>query len=55
MDPREEQWLRILEVAQREPVRDRVMLALSSASRLSSDAALWREELCSPGGERPAQ
>ncbi|MER8162091.1 site-specific integrase [Streptomyces sp. NPDC094472] len=39
--PSEEQWLRILEVARREPVRNRVMLALAY------DAALRREELCS--------
>jgi integrase/recombinase XerD len=39
--PSEPQWLRILEVARREPVRNRVMLALAY------DAALRREELCS--------
>ncbi|UQA90721.1 tyrosine-type recombinase/integrase [Streptomyces halobius] len=39
--PTEEQWLHILEVARREPVRNRVMLALAY------DAALRREELCS--------
>ncbi|MGP3943716.1 site-specific integrase [Streptomyces sp. 6N106] len=39
--PSEEQWLRILEVARREPVRNRVMLTLAY------DAALRREELCS--------
>jgi integrase/recombinase XerD len=39
--PSEQQWLRVLEVAQREPVRNRVMLALAY------DAALRREELCS--------
>jgi site-specific recombinase XerD len=39
--PNEQQWLRILEVARREPVRNRVMLALAY------DAALRREELCS--------
>jgi integrase/recombinase XerD len=39
--PSEQQWLQILEVARREPVRNRVMLALAY------DAALRREELCS--------
>jgi integrase/recombinase XerD len=39
--PAEQQWLDILEVAGREPVRNRVMLALAY------DAALRREELCS--------
>ncbi len=39
--PSEEQWLRLLEVARREPIRNRVMLALAY------DAALRREELCS--------
>ncbi|MFG2919810.1 tyrosine-type recombinase/integrase [Kitasatospora sp. NPDC048298] len=39
--PSEQQWLRILEVARSEPVRNRVMLALAY------DAALRREELCS--------
>ncbi|NIY69513.1 putative transposase for insertion sequence element [Streptomyces malaysiensis] len=39
--PSEEQWLRMLEVIRREPVRNRVMLALAY------DAALRREELCS--------
>lgn len=39
--PGEQQWLDILEVARREPVRNRVMLALAY------DAALRREELCS--------
>jgi integrase/recombinase XerD len=39
--PSEQQWLRLLEVARREPVRNRVMLALAY------DAALRREELCS--------
>jgi len=39
--PSEQQWLSILEVARREPVRNRVMLALAY------DAALRREELCS--------
>jgi integrase len=38
--PSEPQWLRILEVARREPIRNRVMLALAY------DAALRREELC---------
>jgi integrase/recombinase XerD len=37
----EQQWLQILEVARREPVRNRVMLALAY------DAALRHEELCS--------
>jgi hypothetical protein len=39
--PGEQQWLDILEVARREPVRSRLMLALAY------DAALRREELCS--------
>ncbi|WP_411130390.1 tyrosine-type recombinase/integrase [Streptomyces sp. x-19] len=39
--PGEQQWLRVLEVAKHEPVRNRVMLALAY------DAALRREELCS--------
>ena len=39
--PGEQQWLDILDVARREPVRNRVMLALAY------DAALRREELCS--------
>ena len=39
--PGERQWLDILDVARREPVRNRVMLALAY------DAALRREELCS--------
>ena len=39
--PGEQQWLDILEVARREPVRNRLMLALAY------DAALRREELCS--------
>ena len=39
--PSEQQWLRLLEEARREPVRNRVMLALAY------DAALRREELCS--------
>ena len=39
--PSEQQWLSVLEVARREPVRNRVMLALAY------DAALRREELCS--------
>jgi integrase/recombinase XerD len=38
--PGEQQWLDILEVARREPVRNRVMLALAY------DGALRREELC---------
>ena len=38
---REQQWLRLLEEFRREPVRNRVMLALAY------DAALRREELCS--------
>jgi site-specific recombinase XerD len=38
--PGEQQWLDILEVARRVPVRNRVMLALAY------DAALRREELC---------
>ncbi|MBM7057547.1 site-specific integrase [Streptomyces durocortorensis] len=38
--PNEEQWLCILEVARREPIRNRLMLALAY------DAALRREELC---------
>jgi integrase len=39
--PGEQEWLSVLEVARREPVRNRVMLALAY------DAALRREELCS--------
>lgn len=39
--PSEAQWLGLLEVARREPVRNRVMLALAY------DAALRRQELCS--------
>lgn len=39
--PGEQEWLRLLEVASSEPVRNRVMLALAY------DAALRREELCS--------
>jgi hypothetical protein len=39
--PSEQQWLCVLEVARREPARNRVMLALAY------DAALRREELCS--------
>jgi len=39
--PGEQQWLDILEAARREPVRNRVMLALAY------DAGLRREELCS--------
>jgi site-specific recombinase XerD len=39
--PSEQQWLRLLEVARSESVRNRVMLALAY------DAALRREELCS--------
>ncbi|WP_449352100.1 tyrosine-type recombinase/integrase [Streptomyces shaanxiensis] len=39
--PDEQQWLELLDVAQCEPVRNRVMLALAY------DAALRREELCS--------
>jgi integrase len=38
--PSEQEWLRLLEVARSEPVRNRVMLALAY------DAALRREELC---------
>src|SRR5204862_5363077 len=38
--PSEQQWLRLLEEFRREPVRNRVMLALAY------DAALRREELC---------
>ncbi|MEY9932446.1 integrase/recombinase XerD [Catenulispora sp. GP43] len=38
--PDERQWLELLAVASREPIRNRVMLALSY------DAALRREELC---------
>jgi integrase/recombinase XerD len=41
VDPGEQEWLRILEEARREPARNRVMLALAY------DAALRREELCS--------
>lgn len=39
--PSDEQWLRVLDVARAEPVRNRLMLALAY------DAALRREELCS--------
>jgi integrase/recombinase XerD len=39
--PDERQWLELLAVASREPIRNRVMLALAY------DAALRREELCS--------
>jgi len=39
--PGEQQWLRLLEEFRREPVRNRLMLALAY------DAALRREELCS--------
>ena len=39
--PTERQWLDILDVARREPIRNRLMLALAY------DAALRREELCS--------
>jgi len=39
--PDEQQWLQVLEVARREPIRNRLMLALAY------DAALRREELCS--------
>ncbi|MFF3505599.1 tyrosine-type recombinase/integrase [Streptomyces sp. NPDC003247] len=39
--PGEHEWLRILEVARQESIRNRVMLALAY------DAALRREELCS--------
>ena len=39
--PAESEWLRLLEVFRREPIRNRVMLALAY------DAALRREELCS--------
>ena len=39
--PTEQQWVRILDVARDEPIRNRVMLALAY------DAALRREELCS--------
>jgi len=39
--PTEQQWLEILAVAAKEPIRNRVMLALAY------DAALRREELCS--------
>ena len=39
--PSEQEWLRLLEEARREPVRNRLMLALAY------DAALRREELCS--------
>ncbi len=45
--PGEQQWLDILEVARREPVRNRLMLALAY------DAALRREELCSLQTGRP--
>ena len=39
--PSEQEWLRLLEDARREPARNRLMLALAY------DAALRREELCS--------
>ncbi|MET7297949.1 site-specific integrase [Embleya sp. NPDC005575] len=39
--PSERQWLDLLDVARKEPVRNRLMLALAY------DAALRREELCS--------
>ena len=39
--PSEQEWLRLLEEARREPARNRLMLALAY------DAALRREELCS--------
>jgi integrase/recombinase XerD len=39
--PSEQQWLDLLDVARKEPVRNRLMLALAY------DAALRREELCS--------
>lgn len=39
--PDEQQWLEILQAASKEPIRNRVMLALAY------DAALRREELCS--------
>lgn len=39
--PDEQQWMELLAVASREPIRNRVMLALAY------DAALRREELCS--------
>jgi site-specific recombinase XerD len=39
--PNQQQWLALLDIARREPVRNRVMLALAY------DAALRREELCS--------
>ncbi|WP_234042511.1 site-specific integrase [Streptomyces marianii] len=39
--PSEQQWLDLLDVVRREPVRNRVMLALAY------DAALRRDELCS--------
>ena len=38
--PNDHQWQAVLEVARKEPIRNRVMLALSY------DAALRREELC---------
>ena len=41
--PSEEQWQTILQVCKREPLRNRVMLAMSY------DAALRREEICSLG------
>jgi hypothetical protein len=43
VDPSDLQWLAVLELARKEPVRNRVMLALAY------DAALRREELCSLG------
>ncbi|WP_459548635.1 tyrosine-type recombinase/integrase [Nocardia sp. X0981] len=39
--PDEQQWMQVLDVARREPIRNRLMLALAY------DAALRREELCS--------
>ena len=44
--PSEQEWLRLLEEARREPARNRLMLALAY------DAALRREELCSLRTER---
>ncbi|MFI9839251.1 tyrosine-type recombinase/integrase [Nonomuraea sp. NPDC051941] len=41
--PSDLQWLEVLELARKEPIRNRVMLALAY------DAALRREELCSLG------
>jgi len=43
--PSEEQWQAILQVCRQEPLRNRVMLAMSY------DAALRREEICSLGTE----